>query len=205
MGNEFRSSISLLFPITLPSTCFRLWRWGRNVPPKLRLTFNGLHGVISQTMALFKLSCNSDSVLDRATTINRSLTCPLSHEQFFHKIKERTGTGNALWTLGRKLHDSSSTAECRDAGTKSHRTWRKTGIKFYEFSLRKKTCEIIKSIIFWDMMPCSPTSGTTLRTARRHIPEDDTLQNHGCENLKSYMWNIFLARSFCRFFPPLIL
>jgi hypothetical protein len=33
----------------------------------------------------------------------------------------------------------------------------------------------------------SETSGTTLRTTRRHIPEDDTLQNHRCENLKSYM------------------
>jgi hypothetical protein len=32
----------------------------------------------------------------------------------------------------------------------------------------------------------SETSGTTLRTTRRHIPEDDTLQNHRCENLKSY-------------------
>jgi hypothetical protein len=30
------------------------------------------------------------------------------------------------------------------------------------------------------------TSGTTLRTTRCHIPEDDTLQNHRCENLKSY-------------------
>jgi hypothetical protein len=24
------------------------------------------------------------------------------------------------------------------------------------------------------------------RTTRRHIPEDDTLHNHRCENLKSY-------------------
>jgi hypothetical protein len=30
------------------------------------------------------------------------------------------------------------------------------------------------------------TSGTTLRTTGRHIPEDVTLQNHRCENLKSY-------------------
>jgi hypothetical protein len=41
----------------------------------------------------------------------------------------------------------------------------------------------------------SETSGTTLRTTRRHIPEEDTLQNHRCENLKSY--NI-LVRSLCR-------
>jgi hypothetical protein len=31
----------------------------------------------------------------------------------------------------------------------------------------------------------SETSGATLRTTRRHIPGDDTLQNHRCENLKS--------------------
>jgi hypothetical protein len=38
----------------------------------------------------------------------------------------------------------------------------------------------------------SETSGTTLRTTRRHIPEDDTLQNHRCENLKSYIgWHGF--------------
>jgi hypothetical protein len=33
----------------------------------------------------------------------------------------------------------------------------------------------------------SETSGTTQRTTRRHIPEEDTLQNHRCENLKSYI------------------
>jgi hypothetical protein len=32
---------------------FRPWRWRRYVPPKRRLTLNGLHGVISQKMALF--------------------------------------------------------------------------------------------------------------------------------------------------------
>jgi hypothetical protein len=33
----------------------------------------------------------------------------------------------------------------------------------------------------------SETSGTTLRTTRCHIPEEDTLQNHRYENLKSYI------------------
>jgi hypothetical protein len=32
---------------------FRPWRWRRYVPPKHRLTLNGLHGVISQKMLLF--------------------------------------------------------------------------------------------------------------------------------------------------------
>jgi hypothetical protein len=88
------------------------------------------------------------------------------------------------------------------------------------------TTELLKSIFFWDMTPCSAlsgtrsfggtyrlhlqgrrivqhllarcfaelfydpedggdTSGTTQRTTRRHIPEEDSLQNHRCENLKS--------------------
>jgi hypothetical protein len=35
----------------------------------------------------------------------------------------------------------------------------------------------------------------TQQTARRHIPEDDTLHNHCCENLKSYV--IFLVSRSC--------
>jgi hypothetical protein len=71
----------------------------------------------------------------------------------------------------------------------------------------------MKSIIFWDVTPCSllrcnrrfggiyllhlqgrkkfqqgpaETSVASQRTTRRHDPEDDTLHNHRCENLKSY-------------------
>jgi hypothetical protein len=33
---------------------------------------------------------------------------------------------------------------------------------------------------------CSETSVETQRTTRRYIPEDGTLHNHRCENLKSY-------------------
>jgi hypothetical protein len=61
-----------------------------------------------------------------------------------------------------------------------------------------------QNIIFWDITPCSPlstdvsstlkmeaicsseTSVDTQRTTRRYIPEEDTLHNHRCENLKSY-------------------
>jgi hypothetical protein len=31
----------------------RPWRWRRNVPPKLRLTFNGLHSIVSKKIWLF--------------------------------------------------------------------------------------------------------------------------------------------------------
>jgi hypothetical protein len=75
---------------------------------------------------------------------------------------------------------------------------------------------VLKSIFIWDMTRCSALSGTgrfggtyrlhlqgcrivseaaskqvaTQRTTRRHIPEEDTLQNHRCENLKSYIFNL---------------
>jgi hypothetical protein len=35
---------------------FRPWRWRRNVPQKHRLTFNGLHGVLSQKIAFERRS-----------------------------------------------------------------------------------------------------------------------------------------------------
>jgi hypothetical protein len=39
----------------------------------------------------------------------------------------------------------------------------------------------------------SDTSVDTQRTTLRYIPEDDTLHNYRCENLKSYMWiNVFI-------------
>jgi hypothetical protein len=36
----------------------------------------------------------------------------------------------------------------------------------------------------------SETSGTTQRTTRRRIPEENTRQNHRCENLKSYITSL---------------
>jgi hypothetical protein len=39
----------------LLSLFFPPWRWRRYVPPKRRLTLNGLHGGISQKMVLFRL------------------------------------------------------------------------------------------------------------------------------------------------------
>jgi hypothetical protein len=39
----------------------------------------------------------------------------------------------------------------------------------------------------------SETSVATQQTTRRHISEDDTLHNHRCENLKSYLILISLS------------
>jgi hypothetical protein len=38
----------------LAQIIIRPWIWRRYLPPKRRLTFNGLHGIISQMIALFK-------------------------------------------------------------------------------------------------------------------------------------------------------
>jgi hypothetical protein len=50
-GGTYRHLLSHWFLARLIS---RPWRWRRYVPKKRRLTLNGLHGVISQKMALFK-------------------------------------------------------------------------------------------------------------------------------------------------------
>jgi hypothetical protein len=46
----------------------------------------------------------------------------------------------------------------------------------------------------------SETSGATQRTTRSHIPEDDTLHNHRCENLKSYMF----GTTFCLYLERMV-
>jgi hypothetical protein len=54
--------------------------------------------------------------------------------------------------------------------------------------------EIISSTLKMEAICSSETSVETQQTTRRHIPEDDTLPNHGCENLKSY--TTFLDHTF---------
>jgi hypothetical protein len=44
----------------------------------------------------------------------------------------------------------------------------------------------------------SETSVASQRTTRRYIPEDSTLHNHRCENLKSYIaLGVFFCKSHC--------
>jgi hypothetical protein len=47
----------------------------------------------------------------------------------------------------------------------------------------------------------SETSGASQRTTRRHIPEDDTLHNHRCENLKSYKSKVLPVEPTCLVYP----
>jgi hypothetical protein len=68
---------------------------------------------------------------------------------------------------------------------------------------------VMKSIIFWDMTPCSSlsctrrfggTSGATQRTTQCHIPEDDTLNNITCSfNLGSQIFVIICYTTWFHF------
>jgi hypothetical protein len=49
------------------------------------------------------------------------------------------------------------------------------------------SCEIIFSTLKMEAICSSETSVETQQTTPRHIPEYDTLHNHRCENLKSYI------------------
>jgi hypothetical protein len=51
--NQSSRSCHLVSRWFLACLILRTWRWRRNVPPKRRLTFDGLHGVISQKIELF--------------------------------------------------------------------------------------------------------------------------------------------------------
>jgi hypothetical protein len=46
----------------------------------------------------------------------------------------------------------------------------------------------------------SETSVDFQRVTRRYIPEDSTLHNHRCENLKSYEWKITNLKNIIFFF-----
>jgi hypothetical protein len=52
--------------------------------------------------------------------------------------------------------------------------------------LARWLAEPISSTLKMEAICSSETSVETQRTTQRHIPEDDTLHNHRCDNLKSY-------------------
>jgi hypothetical protein len=54
-------------------------------------------------------------------------------------------------------------------------------------AFRLVSCSTYSSTLKMEAICSSETSVETRRTTRRHIPEDDTLHNHRCENLKSYI------------------
>jgi hypothetical protein len=59
--------------------------------------------------------------------------------------------------------------------------------------------EPVSSTLKMEAISSSETSVEPQRTTRRHIPEDDTLQNHRCENLKFYMIREVIKWNLCVF------
>jgi hypothetical protein len=51
--------------------------------------------------------------------------------------------------------------------------------------------ELISSILKMEAICSSETSVGTQQTTGRHVPEDDTLHNNRCANLKSYIFSVY--------------
>jgi hypothetical protein len=67
------------------------------------------------------------------------------------------------------------------------------GIRNPDHLFARWFAEPISSTLKMEATCSSETSGATQRTTRRPIPEDDTLHNHRCENLKSYQTILFIS------------
>jgi hypothetical protein len=61
----------------------------------------------------------------------------------------------------------------------------------------QEPAEIFSSAMKMEAICSSETSVAFQQTTRRHTPEDDTLHNHCCENLKSYMINLGATVAWC--------
>jgi hypothetical protein len=72
---------------------FRPWRWRRYVPPKRRLVFYGLHGVISQKLVLFETSiCVWTGLLASAVVSQHCVRIPVimwKHGLWYHIVCSR--------------------------------------------------------------------------------------------------------------------
>jgi hypothetical protein len=62
---------------------------------------------------------------------------------------------------------------------RGHRPWKGP------YCVQGRTGKIVSSTLKMEAICSSETSVATQQTTRRHIPEDDTLHNYRCENLKS--------------------
>jgi hypothetical protein len=63
------------------------------------------------------------------------------------------------------------------------------------------SCSAYSSILKMEAICSSETSIAFQRTTRRHIPEDDSLHDHRCENLKSDMFYFPLLPPSCESLP----
>jgi hypothetical protein len=76
---------------------------------------------------------------------------------------------------------------CPSSCIVNNTTFRKLGLFCLLPAYLLVLAEIISSTLKMEAICSSETSVATQQTTRRHIPEDDNLHNHRCENLKSYL------------------
>jgi hypothetical protein len=77
-----------------------------------------------------------------------------------------------------------------EIGSENQQTSKQASKQVAEHSACLLVCwfsEPISSTLKMEAICSFETSVETQRTTRRHIPEDDTLHNHRCENLRSYI------------------
>jgi hypothetical protein len=73
--NQLVAACHLLSRWCLARIILRLWRWGRYVPPKRRLAFNGLHCGMSQKIVLFITTAVITSNPTYSSTFFLSFNC----------------------------------------------------------------------------------------------------------------------------------
>jgi hypothetical protein len=73
-----RDLLNTWFPWLIAWLIFRPWRWKRHVPPKRRLTFDGLHGIISllwEPEILYRAHILIEFGYMSVFTVQKNLTC----------------------------------------------------------------------------------------------------------------------------------
>jgi hypothetical protein len=100
VGEQAMQETSMKQVVSITLLIIRPWRWRWHVPPKRPLTFNGLHGVISQKMELFiTTAVRTSNPTCLTTLIFLSSFVALdnrSSELLFTCITNSTGGGKAL-------------------------------------------------------------------------------------------------------------
>jgi hypothetical protein len=197
--------------------CFllnRSLRWRRYVPPKCRLTVNGLHDVISQKIVLF-----ITTAVRTTNPVNQTKLTTWSAVHFKKLVIASASQEfqSSLWNPKVHCH-AHKTWHCflswdrLSQPTTSHPIpLRCTSILILSSrglsALRPKywcTIYLLKSTVFWDITPCSPLKVNRRfgRTYRLHLQCRSRARNqreimftfsrlhgfisHRCENLKSY-------------------
>jgi hypothetical protein len=91
----FRNTI-LWSPLKVNRLLLWLWRWRRHVPPKRRLTFNGLHGIIAEYRTVYNHGCEN-------LKFYTVFLCVEATERFVTRFEKQIGSACYLLHTGSLL------------------------------------------------------------------------------------------------------